>query len=112
MKLLFTFVLMFLLLACEPVSTYEPEARPNGIPASALWVGGPDGGVYVRMQVVDGNYSGTIYFDSTGEVWYEGRFIYSGNTPFDVSEVSTYSAWDGDTLYLVNGQKLDSLAYE
>lgn len=112
MKLLFTSILIFLLLACEPISTYEPESRPNGIPISALWVGGPDGGVYVTMQVVDGDYSGTIYFDSTGEVWYEGRFRYSGNTPFDASEASNYTAWDGDTLYLANGQQLDSLAYK
>lgn len=112
MKGLIVTLLALTLLACEPVSTYEPSVRPDNVPTSALWVGGPDGGVYAKISESKGSYSGTIYFDSTGEVWYEGSFTYTGQDKFDVTEGSSYSAWDGDILYLVNGQQLISSSAE
>ncbi|QLE84789.1 hypothetical protein FLM48_06640 [Shewanella sp. Scap07] len=108
MKLLAVLLLMVIINGCEPVSSYEPETRPITVPKTALWVGGPDGGVYVAMNNTDKGYVGTVYFDGDGEVWYQGSFKYTGTAPFDVNSLSVYAAWDGDTLYLTDGSQLVS----
>ncbi len=94
------------LLACEQISTNEPEIRPKNVPPTAFWVGGSDGGVYARINESNGNFFAEIDYDSTGEIWYEGGFSYTGHDKFDLTNPSSYAAWDGDTLYLVNGQRL------
>lgn len=102
--LMVTFFSIFLL-ACEPVTSYEPEVRPDNVSDSAIWVGGPDGGVYAVVRLSNNKYSGTVYYES-GDIWYEGSFVYSGKEFFDVDDKTIYSAWDGDILYLVNGHQL------
>jgi hypothetical protein len=60
---------------CSFVAVEPP--RPAGVPVDALWVGGPDGGVFMRLEATAANgatYWGTIYNGFTGSVWYEGRF--------------------------------------
>ncbi len=106
MKWLIATVLSFCLLACEPVTSYEPESRPDKVPVSAIWIGGPDGGVYALVRSEKRKYSGIVYYENSGDIWYEGDFTYTGEQPFDVTEQSLYSAWDGDVLYLVNGEQL------
>ncbi|KJY95674.1 hypothetical protein [Pseudoalteromonas ruthenica] len=107
MKTLLALLFVFFLSACDQSSTYEPT-RPDDVPASSLWIGGPDGGVYAEIREDDGDYSGTIYFDSTGEIWYEGAFEYTGKEPFEVDNKASYTAWDGTILYLSNGKQLVS----
>jgi len=102
--LMITFFSIFLL-ACEPVTSYESEVRPGNVSDSAIWVGGPDGGVYTAVKLLNGGYFGTVFYES-GDIWYEGSFVYTGTAFFDVSDKALYSAWDGDILYLVNGDKL------
>jgi len=105
MKWLMITLFSIFLLACEPITSYEPEVRPDNISASAIWVGGPDGGVYTVVKLLNDEYSGTVFYES-GDIWYEGSFVYTGKELFDVSDKTLYSAWDGDILYLVNGDKL------
>jgi len=105
MKWLMITLFSIFLLACEPITSYEPEVRPDNISDSAIWVGGPDGGVYTTVKLLNEEYSGTIFYES-GDIWYEGSFVYTGKELFDVSDKTLYSAWDGDILYLVNGDKL------
>ncbi|MDO6610431.1 hypothetical protein Q4601_09005 [Shewanella sp. 1_MG-2023] len=112
MKWINILLISFLLFGCEQVATIEPEVRPNNIPLAALWVGGSDGGVYVKVDPENGQYKGTIYFESSGEVWYQGGFQYSGNEIIDTRDQTLYAAWDGDILYLTNGEKLVSMATE
>ena len=106
MKRIFTCIVILFLFACQPATSYEPELRPESVPVSALWVGGADGGVYVDISLDAENYSGTIYTDSTGDVWYSGSFIYSGTAEFDVNAAGSYTGWDGEMLYLANGEYL------
>ncbi len=82
--------------------------KPDAVPEAAIWVGGSDGGVYVNITWVNDEYSGGVYFEHNGEIWYEGPFEYSGEKAFDVSDKASYSAWDGEKLYLTNGEWLQS----
>jgi len=85
-----------------------PPAKPNSVPENAFWVGGHEGGVFVLVSKnkSEVTYYGTIYFDANGDVWYQGKFKYTGDSPFDVTDKSMYTGWDGDYLFLSNGEKL------
>lgn len=61
--------------SCQKPPTLEPEHRPQNVPNDAVWVGGADGGAYVRCGI-----------DPTQNVnpcsvWndYTGMLIESGN---------------------------------
>ena len=108
MKWLIFAVLSCFLFACEPVASYEPEFKPGKVPGAAIWIGGPDGGVYALVKISENKYSGVVYFEHNGDIWYDGKFTYTGEQSFDVTDKSLYSSWDGDILYLVNGDKLIS----
>jgi hypothetical protein len=57
--------------------SYEP-ARAPGVPAEAVWAGGPDGGAWIFCRGVPNSpdhFTCNIYFDSTGEVWASGEYI-------------------------------------
>lgn len=93
--------------ACTIESDTSP-ARPAGLPADAVWIGGSDGGVFVR--VIPGNtpqaYSGAIYHPD-GQVWYQGRFVMTGRTaPASPLTTADVSAWDGMKLLLKEGGTL------
>tara|TARA_R110002126_G_scaffold75469_23_gene188410 strand:+ start:14667 stop:14996 length:330 start_codon:yes stop_codon:yes gene_type:complete len=108
MKQVVIFLVTLCLFACQPVISNEPQARPAAVPIAALWVGGADGGVFVEISQNESGYSGTIYTDSTGEIWYHGNFTYSGNSQFDVNSTASYTGWDGEKLYLANGEYLQA----
>lgn len=97
--------LTFLLLACGSESRQSPE-KPGNVPANAMWIGKPDKGVFAAIDHINGEYTGTIYAGKTGEVRFEGGFIYTGKAPFDHTDSSLYQAWNGDILFLTNGEKL------
>lgn len=44
-------MLLLNLSACQKPRSLEPKNRPSGVPSDALWVGGADGGAYVRCTV-------------------------------------------------------------
>ncbi|WDE05072.1 hypothetical protein SG34_027860 [Thalassomonas viridans] len=89
----------------------ELPLKPDNIPESALWIGGPDGGVYVLVSKDENDnqtlYDAKIYY-SEGSVNYIGKLVI--NTPnnplFDYRNINSYSGWDGDTLYLQDGRLL------
>lgn len=87
-----------------------PPIPPN-VPYDALWIGGNDGGAFIEVEETSDSsrYLGTIYFESSGEIWYQGALKYTGSTPFDTKSPSSYIAWDGDVLLLKNGSKLIAL---
>src|SRR5688572_24394048 len=92
---------------CTIESDTSP-ARPPGLPADAAWIGGSDGGVFVRMMPADGpqTYAATIYHPD-GEVWYQGRFVLTGRTaPASPLTTDAVSAWDGTKLLLREGGAL------
>jgi hypothetical protein len=48
----------------------------------------------------------SLYFDANGDIWYQGEFQYTGDSSFDTGDNLSYTGWDGDFLYLANGEKL------
>ena len=103
------FLPVVLLLAACTVEPAEPE-RPAAVPAEAAWVGGADGGVFVELETGGSGdrFTGTIYYETTGEVWYRGAFRLdpagSGAVPLD--DPTQWNAWDGESLYLMDGRRL------
>jgi hypothetical protein len=98
---------LVLVASCNTGAQLRPEKRPGGVPLDATWVGGADGGAYVRCA-----------FDKTNNVdkcavWnaYTGNLIESGdyliasqNRPATDSELKHISAPDfGGAIYLENG---------
>lgn len=108
--ILCVFIVGFYILNNAEIESEMPP-RPESIPQSALWVGGPDGGVYVVLDNKS-NENPAIYnakiFHSEGSTSYIGKLII--NTPtnpsFDFNDTSFYTGWDGDTLYLKDGRSL------
>lgn len=66
-----------LLLGCDKV---HAPARPSGVPASAVWAGGVDGGAFIDCSP---SWNGepnpcTVYNDSVGDIDISGRFVIEG----------------------------------
>jgi hypothetical protein len=95
--------------ACYAV-TEEPP-RPAAVPADAFWVGGPDGGVFMRLEPTASDaatYSGAIYNQFDGSVWYEGRLTLNpaDGAPFDVKDRKQIAGWNGFEVLLYDGRAL------
>lgn len=92
----------------------QPKKPPN-VPKEAVWSGGVDGGVFVYIRKEENSppniYSAKIFYDTTGEIWYEGRLSLEPpeNPIFDYKSDEAFSGWDGDTLYLRDGRKLTAI---
>jgi hypothetical protein len=69
------FVLVLNLCGCRQPASPEPKIRPAGVPRDALWVGGADGGAYVRCSV------DVAHNVNPCSVWndYTGQLVESGN---------------------------------
>lgn len=107
--LILALILTFLYKNAEFSSELPP--KPNNIPKHSLWIGGPDGGVYVLIeknnQSSPGTYNATIHY-SEGSISYKGELIINTDKEhlFNYKDIKSYSAWDGDTLYLQDGRFL------
>jgi hypothetical protein len=85
-------------------------ARPAGLPSEAFWIGGADGGVFVRLAASEAAadaYSGAIYHPD-GSLWYEGRFRLEpvGSAPFEADDHERLTGWDGTQILLDDGRAL------
>ena len=104
-------LLVVLLAACDiqsnSESTQAPQ-KPDTVSEEAIWVGGADGGVFVELSETDndGIYTGSIRYGHNGGLWYQGKFMYTGDDPFALDERSSFKSWDGTTLYLSNQEQL------
>lgn len=107
---------MLLTTGCDAGTTASTEPpRPDNVPTEAIWTGGLDGGVYVLLSRSEGTegsvYTGKVYAEKSGVVWYEGRFAIepAGEPYVDLQNPESYGAWDGDTLYLRDGRALRAI---
>ncbi len=118
-KITYVFIFLFLILIVAfntRVNNIEhkPNVHPENIPDHALWVGGVDGGVYIIISKSENDkppiYDAIIYYES-GNISYKGKLaINSIESPlFDYKNSESYSAWDGDTLYLRDSRYLKTL---
>lgn len=85
----------------------KPFERPAGVPDSATWVGGPDGGVFVSLAPDPERkaYACTVYNDYTGAVEATGYFRPdSQGDPIPLPAPPKVSGWDGERLHLASGE--------
>lgn len=95
----------------------EPPRRPGNVPANAFWVGGPDGGVFIHLQRSPETkqqprvYDAQIYNDGSGDLWYSGKLVLTGNLHPEpnIAEPETFLGWDGERLHLADGRTMESL---
>ncbi len=109
-SLLFFIILSFS--GCQQERTeIQIPPRPLSVPASSIWVGGIDGGVFVLVkkpeEYSETMYHGEIYYTS-GDLSYKGplKMLPSEDSTFNPQDTKSYEGWDGDTLYLTNGRRL------
>ena len=98
MKLcLIPLALSILIIACS----YEP-AKPSNVPAEAFWIGGHDGGVFLRCKQVSKkskNYQCSVYNDFNGEVWKQCIFtVENGSPDFNPDDKEIYAGYDGSII--------------
>lgn len=90
------------------VSTNESPTRPDNIPASAIWTGGADGGVFVSISTGQNKGYHLQVFHENGDVWYEGSAHLkpeNANLPLPI-QAKELEGWDGTTLFLSDQRKL------
>lgn len=83
----------------------EPRRGPGG----SFFVGGLDGGVFVKLAAKDaqqGIYTGALY-EENGQLIYRGELIHNNpQARFDPASQESYDLWSGERLYLRNNTYL------
>jgi hypothetical protein len=69
-------VLMLSLWGCNQAAPLRPKTRPVGIPSDAVWVGGADGGAYVRCTIDSARNVNpcSVWNDYTGDLIESGDY--------------------------------------
>jgi hypothetical protein len=85
--------------------------RPRGVPAKAVWVGGPDGGVFLLLQArrADSNsFHAQIWADRSGALLFKGLLVRTKDAPkaIELSDPAQFRGWDGVDLLLRGGGAL------
>jgi hypothetical protein len=101
-----------LLLGCNKTNA---PTRPNGVPASAVWAGGVDGGAFIDCSPSRNGEPNpcTVYNDSVGDVDISGRFVVKGQRRGVTAEQLKYAgAPSGTRIDLQNQVTLVLLPQE
>jgi len=88
------------------------RTKPDGIPLSAVWSGGPDGGSYIDCLASEKGESNrcTVYNENTGDVEQSGAFgLNSGRSGASASQLKYDGAPDGIRIFLENAAILSPL---
>ncbi len=97
---------VIVLAACE---IENADTQPDG-PDGSWWLGGADGGVYLRISdddnTQDRQFTGVIYYEGDQSVWYEGDFVLEGDLKFDANDREQYLFWDGERIHLKDASSL------
>jgi hypothetical protein len=105
-------ILLLNLCGCQKSASLEPKSRPSGVPSDALWVGGADGGAYVRCTVdaVHNVNPCSIWNDYTGHLVESGeyRLLKEGRAAKE-SELRVAYPDFGGLIYLQKGLILKRL---
>lgn len=110
--ILILYLSIFLITGCKAEVYSEKPDRPANVPDTSIWVGGPDGGVFVFIRKSVKNdkhlFDAEIHYAS-GDLAYIGLMkLYPENAAeFKIDKKESYIAWDGDKLYLSNNRYLE-----
>jgi hypothetical protein len=106
------FAVTFGLICVSCTAGAGDHTRPSGVPRDAYWVGGPDGGAFVKLDSTPIN-SGRallleVYSDATGEILYSGPVkVEPATAPLsNLADPRLFTAWDGEALHLADGREL------
>lgn len=94
--------------ACEA----QPPTRHAGIPATAIWAGGKDGGSWIDCKTdaaKNANYC-AVYHEYTGEVVARGLYVLRDTKKAASSADLIYDGFDGRFIFLVNGKILEPVS--
>jgi len=106
------FLAAVLMLGC--ISKNTPPDMPHNVPSDAIWIGGNDGGVFLKCVKHENSpqtYSCKIYNDSTGEIEVDTEFAIAqpGDPNIDINDRNLFDSWDGDCIYLKDGRRLERI---
>ncbi|MGF1461706.1 MAG: hypothetical protein ACFB2Z_00790 [Maricaulaceae bacterium] len=97
--------------ACDPPI---PDVRPAHVPEDAIWVGGPDGGVYVLIRRIETDpamlYRGCIFYEYLPQPAFAGAMRLEGLAALPPPEA--WGGWNGRKLHLPEGAALVALGIE
>jgi len=93
----------------------QAPARPERVPKSAVWAGGPDGGAWIDCRPAAKEpylqYDCTIYYES-GTIWSSGAFVVAEGRAgayrfpsgaFPPVRISQYVDYDGRRVFVRDG---------
>ena len=93
------------IVACT--SKIDSPPRPVGVPQSATWAGGADGGAFIDCRVnADASDTCKVYNDFTGQIWMSGIYVLKGQQRGATREELVYLGADGEEIFLANGATL------
>ncbi len=101
---------LFLLIGVLLSSQHAP-VRPSVVPASAVWAGGADGGVFIDCSPSRRGEPNpcTVYNDGNGDVYMSGKYVLKGQERGATAEELKFEAADGSRIYLEHGLTLSPL---
>jgi hypothetical protein len=90
------------------------HAKPEGVPSSAVWAGGADGGAFFDCAPSQKNEPNvcTVYHDSTGAIYMKGKFVLQGQGRGAKADELKYNSADGNKIYLEHNLVLSPLSPE
>jgi hypothetical protein len=96
-------------LACISCKRDAVHRRPTGVPESAIWAGGVDGGAFIECSLPLSSKTNacTVYNDSTGDVWMSGRFTLRGSISDNLKVEPKFASADDISIQLSNGSALE-----
>jgi hypothetical protein len=103
---------LLILNACSSRENWEPKHRPSGVPPSAIWAGGQDGGSYIRCDVDAGRdlNTCTVWDDFNGWVVENGEYrLLRERRAATKDELQFRWADRGGWIGLKDGKVLDNL---
>lgn len=85
--------------ACE--QEMNPPQRPNGVPDSAVWGGGADGGSWLDCTPADRpqSYMCSIYWDTDGSLWARGTYVLRQVTWSGDQQAAIYSEVESESEF-------------
>jgi hypothetical protein len=102
------------LASCNKPPELRPEKRPAGVPNTAEWAGGADGGAYIQCAIdLQRNVNPcTVWNDYTGQVMESGDYkIAKQDRAAATSELKfVFADFDG-TIQLKNGLSLTRIGH-
>jgi hypothetical protein len=97
-------MLVTVLPACISCEHETIHRRPSGVPESAIWAGGVDGGAFIDCALPTSSKTNAcnVYNDATGDVWMSGAFALRGSSFDNLNVAPRFAYADGTKIGLTD----------